>query len=158
MNNQTIPGTHLQVSPLCLGTMTFGTPVGEAEAVRLMHQALDRGVNFIDTANAYEGYTRFVGSPGGITERIVGKALKGRREGNVVATKMGMKVGSGPEDEHCSPAAIRKQLDLSLRSAWNASIASIFITCTGRTRPPRCRTWSAPWPRRSRRARSCTTA
>jgi len=115
MKNQTIPHTDLQVSPLCLGTMTFGTPVGEAEAVKLMHQALDRGVNFIDTANAYEGYTRFVGSPGGITERIVGQALKGRRDRYVVATKMGMKVGSGPEDEYCSPAAIRKQLDLSLQ-------------------------------------------
>src|SRR6185437_1518028 len=104
-----------------------GTPVGEADAVLLMHQAMDRGVNFIDTANAYEGYTRFVGSPGGITERIVGKALKGRRAGTVIATKMGMKVGTGPEDEYCSPAAIRRQLDLSLQRLGVARIDLYYM-------------------------------
>lgn len=95
--------------------MTFGTPVSEADAVKLVHQALARGVNFIDTANAYEGYTRFIGSPGGIVESILGKALKGRREGVVLATKVGMKVGPDPEDEYTSPAAIRRQLDRSLQ-------------------------------------------
>ncbi len=111
----TIPRTELQVSPICLGTMTFGSPVGEAEGIKLVHQAIDRGVNFIDTANMYEGYTRFVGSPGGKAEIILGKALQGRRAGVVVATKVGMKVGPQPEDEHTSPGAIRKQLDLSLQ-------------------------------------------
>lgn len=115
MQQQTIPRTSLQVSPLCLGTMTFGVPVGEAEAIRLVHQALDRGVNFIDTANMYEGYARVVGSVGGVAEEILAKALRGRRQGAVVATKVGMKVGAGPEEEHTSAAAIRRQLDLSLR-------------------------------------------
>lgn len=105
----------MRVSPICLGTMTFGTPVGEADAIRLTHQALDRGVNFIDTANMYEGYCRVIGSAGGVAEEILGKALKGRREQAVVATKVGMKVGTAPEDEWTSPAAIRKQLDLSLK-------------------------------------------
>jgi aryl-alcohol dehydrogenase-like predicted oxidoreductase len=95
--------------------MTFGSPVGEADAIKLVHQALDRGVNFIDTANIYEGYSRLVGNAGGEAEIILGKALKGRRDGVVVATKVGMKVGAQPEDENASPAAIRKNLELSLK-------------------------------------------
>lgn len=115
MNPRTIPHTDLQVSPICLGTMTFGTPVGEADAIRLTHWAIDHGINFIDTANMYEGYARTVGSPGGVAESILGKALKDRRDRVVLATKVGMKVGSEAEDEGTSPAAIRKQLDASLQ-------------------------------------------
>ena len=55
----------LSVSPICLGTMTFGIPVEEPEAIRLVHGAMDLGINFIDTANVYEGYARFLGSAGG---------------------------------------------------------------------------------------------
>ena len=95
--------------------MTFGSPVGELDAIRLVHQAIDRGVNFIDTANMYEGYNRFLGSSGGVAEEILGKAINGRRDQVIVATKLGMKVGPAPEDEYTSPAAIRKQLDLSLK-------------------------------------------
>ena len=115
MKLRTIPRTELQVSPICLGTMTFGSPVGEAEGIKLVHQAIERGVNFIDTANMYEGYTRLIGSPGGAAENIIGKALRGRRAGVVIATKVGWKVGPAPEDEFTSPGAIRKQLDLSLQ-------------------------------------------
>lgn len=115
MNRRPIPHTQLAVSPVCLGTMTFGTPVGEADAITLVHQALDRGVNFIDTANIYEGYARYLGSAGGAAEEIVGKAVAGRRDDYVIATKLGMKVGTAPEDEGTSAAAICKQLDLSLK-------------------------------------------
>lgn len=110
-----IPGTGTEVSCLCLGTMTFGTPVGEPEAIRIVHAALDCGVNFFDTANMYEGYARFPGSPGGVAEEILGKALRGRRGEAVVATKVGMKVGSAPEDEGTSARAIEVQLERSLR-------------------------------------------
>ncbi len=114
MKQNQIPGTDLEVSEICLGTMTFGTPVSESEAIILTQHALDRGINFIDTANMYEGYDRYSGSAGGVAETILGKALKARRESLVLATKVGMKVGEGAEDEGTSPEAIRKQLDLSL--------------------------------------------
>jgi len=114
MEKRTIPNTNLEVSTICLGTMTFGTPVGEADAIRLVHYAAAVGINFIDTANMYEGYTRHPGSAGGVAEKIVGKAVAGRRGDFVIATKVGMKVGEAPEDEGTSPAAIRKHLDLSL--------------------------------------------
>jgi len=115
MELRSIPKTDLKVSPICLGTMTFGTPVGEADAIRIVHWALDHGVNFIDTANMYEGYTRSAGSTGGVAEEILGQALKGRRDEAVVATKVGMKVGDAPEDDGTSAEAIRVQLDRSLQ-------------------------------------------
>ena len=115
MKTVQIPRTDLCVSPVCLGTMTFGTPVAEPEAVKLVLYALDKGINFVDTANMYEGYDRYIGSPGGVAEEIVGKAIAGRRGEFIVATKVGNKVGDAPEDEFTSPAAIYKHLDASLR-------------------------------------------
>ena len=115
MNKRQIPNTDLRVSVACLGTMTFGAPVGQTDAIKLTRWAIDHGINFIDTANMYEGYTRYLGSAGGVAEGFLGKALRRRREEVVLATKVGMKVGDGPEDEYTSPAAIRKHLDLSLK-------------------------------------------
>lgn len=115
MNRRRVPGTELYVSPICLGTMTFGTPVREKEAIELVNYAVDCGINFIDTANMYEGYTRTLGSSGGIAEEILGKALKYKRNDVIIATKVGMKVGSEPEDEFTSPKAIKKHLDKSLK-------------------------------------------
>ena len=115
MDKRQIPLTDLSVSTICLGTMTFGTPVEEADAISLTRWAIDHGVNFIDTANMYEGYARVIGSAGGVAEEILGKALEGRRDRVVLATKVGMNVGEAPEDEGISPAAIRTQLDRSLR-------------------------------------------
>ncbi len=115
MKKTNIPKTDLYVSQICLGTMTFGTPVGKKNAIHLIQKAMDLGINFIDTANMYEGYARFPGSGGGVAENIIGEALKGRRDQVVLATKAGMRVGPAPEDDGTSPAAIRKQLDLSLK-------------------------------------------
>ena len=78
MEYAVIPGTEMKVSRLCLGTMTFGTPVAAPEAVRLIRTARDvYGINFVDTANMYEGYNRTAGSPGGVAEEIVGEAVHG---------------------------------------------------------------------------------
>ena len=115
MEQRQIPKTDLNVSVICLGTMTFGTPVVEADAIKLTQWAVDNGINFIDTANMYEGYARYLGSAGGVAEEILGKALKDRRKQVVLATKVGMKVGEAAEDEGTSPAAIGKQLDKSLQ-------------------------------------------
>ncbi len=114
MNLRALPKTDLKVSPLCLGTMTFGTPVGEADAINLTHWALDHGVNFLDTANMYEGYSRYVGSPGGVAEEILGKALKGKREQAVLATKVGMKIGPADGDQGLSRAHVLREIDRSL--------------------------------------------
>lgn len=127
-----IPGTDMQASRICLGTMTFGSPVAGPDAVRLVRYALEEhGVNFIDTANMYEGYNRYAGSAGGVAEEIVGEAVAHRRGDYILATKVGMKVGEAPEDENTSPEAIRIQL----RRSWRvcAQTMWMFITCTGTT-------------------------
>ena len=69
----------LKVSEICLGTMTFGHGTDEAESKRIVDLALDAGVNFFDTANGYAD---------GESEVLLGKALKGRREDAVIATKV----------------------------------------------------------------------
>jgi len=90
MQYTTIPGTDMQASRICLGTMTFGSPVAGPDAARLVRYALEEhGVNFIDTANMYEGYNRYAGSAGGVAEEIVGEAVAHRRGGYILATKVG---------------------------------------------------------------------
>jgi len=115
MDQRALGGSGIQVSRVCLGTMTFGSPVRSDEACRLIRHAADAGVTFIDTANMYEGYDRVAGSAGGVAEEIVGRAIAGHRAEFVVATKLGMKVGPEPWDEFTSAEAIRIQLDRSLR-------------------------------------------
>lgn len=110
-----IPRTDLKISPITLGTMTYGAPVAFDDAVQLTQYAVSRGINHIDTANMYEGYRRYAGSPGGVAEQIVGRAIASLpRDSVVIATKVGMKVGDAPEDEGTSPRAIAIQLDRSL--------------------------------------------
>lgn len=114
MQLRCLGASGLLVSPICLGTMTFGTPVAEAAAIDIVHGAFDLGINFIDTANVYEGYRRFLGSPGGVAEEIVGRALQGRRDQFVVATKVGAPVGPGPQDRGLTASHILRELDRSL--------------------------------------------
>ena len=115
MKQSQIPKTDLNVSELCLGSMTFGSPVNKNDAIKLIHKAIEYGINFIDTANMYEGYNRELGSKGGVAEEIIGEALKGQRDRVILATKIGMCVGEKPEDKGTSAKAIRKHLELSLK-------------------------------------------
>ncbi|MFM2094328.1 MAG: L-glyceraldehyde 3-phosphate reductase [Planctomycetota bacterium] len=114
MKLRALGSSGLLVSPVCLGTMTFGTPVAEPESIALVHAAIDMGVNFIDTANVYEGYARYLGSSGGVAEAIVGKAIRDRRDRVVLATKVAAPVGSGPQDRGLSAVHILRELDRSL--------------------------------------------
>ena len=70
MDYRRLGRSGLKVSEICLGTMTFGNGADEAEAARMVHAAFDAGVNFFDTADAYVD---------GVSETMLGKALKGRR-------------------------------------------------------------------------------
>ena len=109
-----LSGSELHVSKLCLGTMTFGNPVNENEAIDIIHFALENGVNFFDTANMYEGYDRYIGSPGGTAEKILGKSIIQSRSDVVIATKVGMKIGLNSDDEGLSPEHITRECDKSL--------------------------------------------
>lgn len=97
MEYRNLGRTGVKVSPLCLGTMNFGYRAPEADAIQIIHQSLDDGINFIDTANFY-GQPAQGGKGQGITEEIVGKAIQGRRERVVLATKVYMPTAQYPED------------------------------------------------------------
>ncbi|EDY85221.1 oxidoreductase, aldo/keto reductase family [Verrucomicrobiia bacterium DG1235] len=115
MKLRRLGSSGMMVSPVCLGTMTFGSPVGKEDAIRIVHGAMDLGINFIDTANVYEGYSRFQGSAGGVSEEILGAAVKGRREDVVIATKCGAPNGEGTHDMGLAPKTILRELDRSLK-------------------------------------------
>jgi aryl-alcohol dehydrogenase-like predicted oxidoreductase len=105
---RTLGRTGVRVSAHCLGTMMFG-PWGntdEDECVRMINTALDAGVNFVDTADVYGE---------GRSEEIVGKALKGRRDEVVLATKVHGEMGPGQNDRGNSRLWIMKEVENSLR-------------------------------------------
>jgi aryl-alcohol dehydrogenase-like predicted oxidoreductase len=86
--------------------MNFGAGTSEADAMRVMHAALDAGINFVDTADVYNG---------GASEEIVGKGLAGRRHDVVLATKVHFRTGTGRNDEGNSRLHILRACDASLR-------------------------------------------
>ena len=135
MQHRVLGASGLLVSPICLGTMTFGPPVVEQDAIRLVHQAIDLGINFVDTANIYEGYGRVIGSPGGASEEILGKALQGRRNQVVLATKVGSPVGPSPQDRGLSTVHLLRALDQSLRRLQTDTIDLYYLHWPDRSTP-----------------------
>src|ERR671916_1896530 len=109
MDQRTLGRTGVHVSSLCLGTMMFGA-WGEPDhdaGVRVIHRALDAGINFVDTADVYSR---------GESEQIVGKALSGgRREHVVLATKVHGKMGDDPNQFGNSRRWIVREVEDSLR-------------------------------------------
>ncbi len=106
MDYRTLPNTDLKVSRVSFGVMTFGSQADEATARRMIDRCIDSGVNFFDTANVYNE---------GLSETIVGKLLKGRRDKVVLTTKVRGKMGDGPDESGLSRAAILKAIDGSLQ-------------------------------------------
>ncbi|CAN5376654.1 aldo/keto reductase [soil metagenome] len=108
MEYRLLGSTGVEVSPLALGTMMFGAWGNKDvdDSIRIIHHALDLGINFVDTADVY--------SAGG-SEEIVGKALKGRRDDVVLATKFFMPMGKGPNQSGGSRRYIMKAVEDSLR-------------------------------------------
>jgi len=98
--------TGMKVSPLCLGTVNFSERTTEEDSFKIIHRALDEGINFVDTAN--------IDGKGGRAETVVGKALKGRRDGVVLATKVRGKMGDGPNDSGLSRRHILAAVEGSL--------------------------------------------
>ena len=107
MRYRNLGRTGIKVSPYALGTLMFATSVGNsdpADSIRVLHKALDAGVNFVDTADAY-----------GDSEEVVGQALKGRRENVVLATKFGRPTGGDPNQQGASRRWIMAAVENSLR-------------------------------------------
>ena len=99
--------TGVRVSSLCLGTMNFGAPTPEEDSIRMIHKAMDAGVNFIDTADMYNL---------GESEKVVGRALAdGRRQRVILATKFHFPQSDDPNDRGNSRRHILQAVEASLR-------------------------------------------
>jgi len=105
--------TNLKVSRLCIGCMSFGGPdapgfewtLGYDDSKKIINRALDLGINFFDTADVYSN---------GKSEQIVGKALKGTRNQIVLATKVGLPTGDGPDERGLGRKHVKRNLKRSL--------------------------------------------
>jgi aryl-alcohol dehydrogenase-like predicted oxidoreductase len=108
MRTRTLGRTGIQVSPYCLGAMMFGAWGNQDhdDCVRIIHSALDGGINFVDTADVYSA---------GESEEIVGKALKGRRDDIVLATKAHGSMGEDPNMSGNSRRWLTREVENSLR-------------------------------------------
>ncbi|NHN35519.1 aldo/keto reductase [Paenibacillus sp. S3N08] len=107
--------TGLKISQIGLGCWNFGSsnpPWGKpgkveaSDAIEIIHQAIDKGINFFDTANRYTG---------GDAEEILGKAIKGRRDELIIATKVHGPLGPGPNESGQSRYHIMREVERSLR-------------------------------------------
>jgi len=106
MEYRNLGRSGVKVSPLCLGTMTFGAATDEATAGRIVAKAREQGVNFIDTADAYNA---------GKSEEIVGRAVGNQRHDWVVATKLANRMGEGPNRGGLSRKWVLQAAEDSLR-------------------------------------------
>ena len=109
MQYRTLGRTGIKVSPYAFGAMMLGASIGNPDhddSIRIIHRALDAGINFVDTADAYSR---------GESEEIVGKALKGRRDDVVLATKLHLPMGDDPNQRGNSRRWIMTEVENSLR-------------------------------------------
>jgi aryl-alcohol dehydrogenase-like predicted oxidoreductase len=108
MQVRNLGSTGVRVSPLCLGAMMFGKwgNTDHDDSIRIIHKALDSGINFIDTADVYSA---------GESEEIVGKALAGRRDRVILATKIHGPMGEDPNQQGNSRRWIIQEVEASLR-------------------------------------------
>jgi aryl-alcohol dehydrogenase-like predicted oxidoreductase len=106
MDYRKLGRSGLKVSRLCLGTMMFGGATDEPTAKRIIDKAGDAGINFIDTADAYNA---------GESETVTGRAIKGTRDRWVVATKVANPVGKGPNQGGLSRKWVMQAVEASLK-------------------------------------------
>jgi aryl-alcohol dehydrogenase-like predicted oxidoreductase len=118
MEYRTLGHSGLRVSAICLGAMTFGGATDEATADRIIAHAHESGVNFIDTADMYNGRR---------SEEIVGRAIKPHRSSWIVATKIGQPTGKAPNQQGLSRVYVTRGVDESLRRLGLETIDILFL-------------------------------
>src|ERR1700730_18534001 len=118
MQHRNLGRSGLKVSPSCLGSMMFGAPADEATSTRLVAKAREAGINFIDTADAYNG---------GNSEQVVGRAISNNRPGWVVAAKLANPVGDDPNRGVLSRPWVLQAADESLRRLANDHIDIYYL-------------------------------
>ncbi|MGJ4892655.1 aldo/keto reductase [Bradyrhizobium sp. HKCCYLRH3099] len=118
MNYRQLGRSGLKVSPICLGTMMFGGPTDEAASGRIIAKARDAGVNFIDTADAYNK---------GASEEVVGRAIARERDRWIVATKLANPMGDDPNRAGLSRRWVLQAADESLKRLGTGHIDIYYL-------------------------------
>ncbi|WP_159992834.1 aldo/keto reductase [Roseomonas sp. 18066] len=118
MKYRNLGRSGLKVSPLCLGTMMFGEATDEPTATRIIDRARDQGINFIDTANVYNG---------GRSEEVTGRAIRANRQHWILATKLANPAGPGPNDRGLSRRHILQAAEDSLRRLGVETIDILYL-------------------------------
>jgi len=118
MHYRNLGRAGLKVSEICLGTMTFGNGADQDGTTAMVNAALDSGVNFFDTANSYVG---------GVSETMLGVALKGRRQDAIIASKFFNPMGHRPNDSGMSRLHIKQQIEGSLKRLQTDYIDIYYI-------------------------------
>ncbi len=115
MEHRTLGRTDLNVSTLCLGTMTMGWTSSKEDSFAVMDYALENGINFFDTADVYSFWAK--GNPGGVAESWIGEWLTARnaRDKVIIATKARGKMWAGPAGEGLSRSHLLRAVEDSLR-------------------------------------------
>jgi aryl-alcohol dehydrogenase-like predicted oxidoreductase len=121
-----VDGLKLPISRLVLGTMTFGDTADEATAGRMIDEALNAGITTIDTANAYVG---------GVTEEMLSRLLKDRRDDVILASKAGMPHADHGQHSPLSPQGLRNSVEGSLRRLGVESIDLFYLHQPDRATP-----------------------
>src|SRR5262245_26804096 len=101
----------LKISPICLGTMMFGGPTDEATSSRIIAKAREAGINFIDSADAYNG---------GQSEVVVGRAISNSRQSWILATKLANQIGDDPNRGGLSRRWVMQAAQRALRGLRTA--------------------------------------
>ena len=118
MEYRNLGRSGLKVSPLCLGTMMFGGATDEATSARIIAQARDAGINFIDTADVYSD---------GLSEEIVGRAIAAERSRWILATKVAGPMGQGPNERGLSRRRVIEACEASLRRLGTDAIDIYYL-------------------------------
>jgi len=120
MEYRPLGDSPLRISPLTLGTMMFGGATDAAESLRIVHDARDSGINSIDTADIYND---------GETERVLAQALAGERDRWVLASKVGYRLGKGPNNIGFSRKWILEAVEGSLRRLETDYLDIVYLHC-----------------------------
>ncbi|MBO4226088.1 aldo/keto reductase [Bradyrhizobium neotropicale] len=116
----------LKISPICLGTMMFGGPTDEATSARIIAKAREAGVNFIDTADAYNG---------GNSEQVVGRAISNNRQNWILATKLANQIGDDPNFGGLSRRWVLQAAEASLKRLGTDYIDIYYLHKEDHTTP-----------------------
>jgi aryl-alcohol dehydrogenase-like predicted oxidoreductase len=126
MHYRQLGRSGLKVSPICLGTMQFGGPTDEATSVRIIDKAREAGINFIDTADAYNY---------GNSEQVVGRAIAKERDHWILASKLANPMGDDPNRVGLSRRWVLQAADESLRRLGTDTIDIYYLHKEDHTTP-----------------------